>query len=96
MECCSVGYLYYLIRRPTHILDFSITLIFNHIILTTYYASSFPSSLFFWTTLTLSTVAQVVLAEQWCVQREMRDAFVMDSDAAPMPMLGVGRRGEGA
>lgn len=90
----SVVYLYYLVRRPTHILDFSITLIFNHAILTTYYSSSFPSSLFYWTTLTLSTIAQVVLAEQWCVQREMREAFVMDSDIPPpTPLLGGERRG---
>lgn len=77
----SVVYLYHLVRRPTHILDFSLTLIFNHLILTTYYSSSFPSSFFFWFILTISTIAQIVLAEQWCVRREMREGFTIDPTA---------------
>jgi hypothetical protein len=67
--------LYYLIRRPTSILDFSLTLLFNHLVLTTYYASSFPTSLFFWTIITASAVVQIVGAEQLCVRREMREGL---------------------
>ncbi|WVQ78799.1 hypothetical protein IAT38_000890 [Cryptococcus sp. DSM 104549] len=64
--------LYYLIRRPTHILDFALTLIFNHFILTTYYAASFPTSFFFWIVQALGAVLMIVSAEWLCVQREMR------------------------
>ncbi|GAA5908098.1 hypothetical protein JCM8208_003687 [Rhodotorula glutinis] len=71
----DIVFLYHIVRRPTHILDFSLTLLFNHLILTTYYSSSFPSSLFFWFVVASSAVAQIVLAEQLCVQREMRDGF---------------------
>lgn len=84
----SIVYLYHLIRRPTHILDFALTLIFNHLILTTYYSSSFPSSLFFWFVLSVSTIAQIVIAEQWCVRREMREGFTIDAASAantPIP-----------
>ncbi|BGP41212.1 hypothetical protein JCM10449v2_005186 [Rhodotorula kratochvilovae] len=83
----DIFFLYHIVRRPTHILDFSLTLLFNHLILTTYYSSSFPSSLFFWFVVCTSAVAQIVLAEQLCVQREMRDGF---SVAEMTPRLGVG------
>jgi hypothetical protein len=72
---CSVVYLYYLVRRPTSILDFSLTLVFNHLVLTTYYASSFPTSPFFWIVLAVSVVLQIVSAEQLCVRREMREGL---------------------
>ncbi|KAL8286928.1 hypothetical protein RQP46_003934 [Phenoliferia psychrophenolica] len=75
----DVVFLYHLIRRPTHILDFSLTLVFNHLILTTYYSSSFPSSVFFWFIIATSSVAQIVLAEQCCVSREMNEGFSVDS-----------------
>ena len=71
----SIVYIYYLIRRPTHILDFSLTLVFNHIVLTTYYASSFPTSLFFWAIVAGSAAMQIIWAEQLCVRREMQDGF---------------------
>ncbi|KAF8634645.1 hypothetical protein AX15_000789 [Amanita polypyramis BW_CC] len=50
MLACSadIYYLYTLVRRPRLILDFALTLIFNHLVLTTYYAASIPSSFFFW------------------------------------------------
>ncbi|GAA6028838.1 hypothetical protein JCM8097_007419 [Rhodosporidiobolus ruineniae] len=81
----DIFFLYHIVRRPTHILDFSLTLIFNHLILTTYYSSAFPTSFFFWFTVGGSAVAQIVLAEQWCVRREMRDGF---SVSEMTPQLG--------
>ncbi|GAA5889556.1 hypothetical protein JCM6882_007069 [Rhodosporidiobolus microsporus] len=79
----DIFYLYHVVRRPTHILDFSLTLIFNHLILTTYYSHSFPSSFFFWFIVGSSAVAQIVLAEQWCVRREMRDGFSVGETMTP-------------
>ena len=38
----SIFYLYHLIRRPRMILDFALTLVFNHLVLTTYYSASLP------------------------------------------------------
>jgi hypothetical protein len=63
---CSIAPLYYLVRRPTYILDFSLTLTFNHLILTTHYAKSFPTSLFFWVVQGLGALLMVVVAEQVC------------------------------
>ncbi|KAK4050670.1 hypothetical protein OIV83_003396 [Microbotryomycetes sp. JL201] len=88
----NVLWLYHLVRRPTHILDFSLTLVFNHLILTTYYASSFPTSLFFWLVLITSTVAQIVIAEQLCVRRELRDGFTIDTTHTPIPLTPETRR----
>lgn len=73
----SVIYFYYIIRRPTHILDFSLTLVLNHIILTTYYASSFPTSLYFWLVIAISAAIQIVYSEQLCVRREMKEGFTL-------------------
>jgi hypothetical protein len=56
--------LYYLVRRPTYILDFSLTLTFVHLIFTTYIAKSFPTSLFFWIVQALGAVTMVSIAEQ--------------------------------
>ncbi|WWC60393.1 uncharacterized protein I303_102965 [Kwoniella dejecticola CBS 10117] len=68
----DIAPLYYLIRRPTYILDFSLTLIFNHFILTTYYSASFPTSIFFWLIQIVGAVVMVVISEHLCVKREMR------------------------
>ena len=38
----SIYYIYQLIRRPRLILDFALTLVFNHLVLTTYYSASLP------------------------------------------------------
>ena len=43
----SVYYLYYLVIRPWFILDFTLTLLFNHLVLTTYYSADLSTSLFF-------------------------------------------------
>jgi len=67
--------IYTLIRRPTMVLDFSLTLILNHTILTTYYASSFPTSLFFWFIMSIGTLFLIVFAEQLCVRRELRQGL---------------------
>ncbi|TEB18220.1 hypothetical protein FA13DRAFT_1864541, partial [Coprinellus micaceus] len=47
---CSadIYYLYMIIRRPRLILDFALTLVFNHLVLTTYYSASIPTSIFFY------------------------------------------------
>ncbi|WVW80224.1 hypothetical protein I302_102202 [Kwoniella bestiolae CBS 10118] len=68
----DIAPLYYLIRRPTYILDFSLTLILNHFILTTYYSASFPTSIFFWIIQIIGAVVMVVISEHLCVKREMR------------------------
>ena len=76
----SIYYLYALVRRPRMILDFSLTLLFNHFVLTTYYSSAFPTSLFFLSVVLVSTGITVIVAEQLCVKREMNDGLAV----APM------------
>lgn len=71
----SVYYLYTLVRRPTHILDFAMTILFNHLVLTTYYSASFPTSLFFWIIMGSGTALMVIFSEHLCVRREMREGL---------------------
>ena len=76
---CSIYYLYALVRRPRLILDFALTLLFNHLVLTTYYAAAVPTSLFFWLVMGVSTAGTIIFAEQLCVKREMNEGLVVAS-----------------
>ncbi|KAK7015144.1 hypothetical protein VNI00_019192 [Paramarasmius palmivorus] len=79
--------IYHLIRRPRLILDFSLTLVFNHLVLTSYYAGSIPTSVFFWLVMAAGAGVMVVGGEQVCVRREMREGLKVDT--------GLGRAMEG-
>ncbi|KAM5541326.1 hypothetical protein V8D89_004880 [Ganoderma adspersum] len=78
-SAADIYYLYALVRRPRLILDFALTLLFNHIVLTTYYAAAIPTSLFFWLVMGVSAAGTVVFAEQLCVKREMNEGLVVAS-----------------
>ena len=74
--------LYLLVRRPRLVLDFALTLIFNHLVLTTYYSSSVPTSLFFWAVLFAGCAGTVIVTEQLCVKREMNEGLAVPADTA--------------
>lgn len=57
------------------VLDCSLTLIFIHFILATYYSGSLPLSLFFWFVMAASAVIMIVFAEQLCTKREMHEGL---------------------
>ena len=78
---CSVYYLYHLVRRPRLILDFTLTLLFNHLVLTTYYSAAIPTSLFFWIVLLGSSFLTLLFAEQMCVKREMSEGLVIATNS---------------
>jgi hypothetical protein len=65
-------------------LDFTLTLILNHLILTTYYSGAFPTSIFFWFIMVISALIMILIAEQLCVRRELSQDFkpvtAMDAD----------------
>lgn len=91
----SIYYLYALIRRPRLILDFALTLMFNHLVLTTYYSASIPTSLFFWLVMFAGSAWTVMIAEQLCVKREMTEGLVISAprdEADEMEMGGLLRR----
>lgn len=93
----SIYYLYALVRRPRLILDFALTLVFNHLVLTTYYAASIPTSLFFWLVLTCGSILTIVVAEQLCVKREMTEGLAVptlsaEEEADEMEMGTLSRR----
>ncbi|OAV99856.1 hypothetical protein PTTG_04085 [Puccinia triticina 1-1 BBBD Race 1] len=71
----GVFILYEIVRRPKHIMDHSLTICLNHLILTTYYSAHLPSSLWFYFVLLASSVLQILLTEHLCVQREFRDGL---------------------
>ncbi|KAJ7089742.1 integral membrane protein S linking to the trans Golgi network-domain-containing protein [Mycena belliarum] len=83
LVACSadIYYLYTLIRRPRLILDFALTLVFNHLVLTTYYSASLPTSLFFWAVMLGGAALMIICAEQLCVKREMAEGL----QVAPLP-----------
>ncbi|KAI0653580.1 integral membrane protein S linking to the trans Golgi network-domain-containing protein [Cubamyces menziesii] len=78
-SAADVYYLYALIRRPRLILDFALTLLFNHLVLTTYYSAAIPTSIFFWAIMGIGTTLTVIFAEQACVRREMTEGLVVAS-----------------
>jgi len=78
---CSVYYLYHLVRRPRLILDFTLTLLFNHLVLTTYYSAAIPTSLFFWIVLLGSSFLTLLFTEQMCVKREMSEGLVIATNS---------------
>jgi len=99
IACCwmvasivDVYTIYALVRRPTHVLDFSLTLLLIHIILTTYYSSSLPSSLFFWIVMFAGAAVTVIFAEQLCVRREMREGIGIAIEPADSLEMGNLRR----
>ncbi|KII86042.1 hypothetical protein PLICRDRAFT_44496 [Plicaturopsis crispa FD-325 SS-3] len=71
----DIYYLYTLVRKPRLILDFALTLVFNHLVLTTYYSASLPTSLFFWLVVLGGSAMTVIIAEQLCVKREMTEGL---------------------
>ncbi|KAJ7493359.1 integral membrane protein S linking to the trans Golgi network-domain-containing protein [Mycena galericulata] len=83
LVACSadIYYLYTLIRRPRLILDFALTLVFNHLVLTTYYSASIPTSMFFWLVMIAGSALTIIVAEQLCVKREMSEGL----QVAPIP-----------
>lgn len=94
IPCSSIYYLFTLIRRPRLILDFALTLVFNHLVLTTYYSASIPTSLFFWLVMIGGSVLTVIVAEQLCVKREMSEGLTVlpvqaDEEAVDDMELGV-------
>lgn len=91
----SIYYLYTLVRRPRLILDFALTLVFNHLVLTTYYSTSIPTSLFFWVVMFAGSAWTVIIAEQLCVKREMTEGLVISAprdETDEMEMGGLLRR----
>ncbi|KAF8642999.1 hypothetical protein AX16_009244 [Volvariella volvacea WC 439] len=73
----DIYYLYYLVRKPRLILDFALTLVFNHLVLTTYYSASIPTSLFFWLVMISGAIFTIIVAEQLCVKREMKEGLAV-------------------
>jgi len=71
----DVYYLYAFVRRPRLILDFALTLVLNHLILTTYYSAKLPSSPFFWLVVISGACLTIISAEQLCVRREMTEGL---------------------
>ncbi|KZV72257.1 hypothetical protein PENSPDRAFT_604732 [Peniophora sp. CONT] len=87
-------YLFAIVRRPRLILDFALTLLFNHLVITTYYAAAVPTSIFFWVVVLAGAALTVVLGEQLCVKREMTEglAVVRGSDGDNVEMEGLMQR----
>ncbi|KAG8221120.1 integral membrane protein S linking to the trans Golgi network-domain-containing protein, partial [Butyriboletus roseoflavus] len=91
----DIYYLYTLVRRPRLVLDFALTLAFNHLVLTTYYSASIPTSLFFWLVMIAGSTCTVIIAEQLCVKREMTEGLVISAprhETDEMEMGGLLRR----
>ena len=61
------------------ILDFSLTLLFNHLVLTTYYSASIPTSIFFWLVMAGGAALKITVAEQLCIKREMNEGLSVNA-----------------
>jgi protein SYS1 len=49
--------------------------VFNHLVLSTYYSSLLPTSLFFWIVVLGGAALTIIVAEQLCVKREMSEGL---------------------
>ncbi|GJJ11529.1 hypothetical protein Clacol_005762 [Clathrus columnatus] len=83
----DVFYLFLFIRRPRLILDFVLTFVLNHVILTAYYSAALPSAIFFWVIVLGGAFITITLAEQLCVKRELEEGLavggvIADSEAS--------------
>lgn len=67
----SVFLLTTVVRRPKHILDHVVTLHLVHLLLTSWYSSSIPTSLFWWGCMLAHATGAVLLAERVAIRREM-------------------------
>ncbi|WFD04745.1 hypothetical protein MVES1_000069 [Malassezia vespertilionis] len=71
----DVQVLYYIVRKPTHILDFVTTMHLINLLVTWIYAGAIPVSLFWWSIMFLHGSLCVVFAERISIEREMRVGF---------------------
>lgn len=71
----DVQVLYYLVRKPTHVLDFVCTMHLLHLIVTSYVAGALPVSLYWWTVMFVHASLCILFAEHMAIQREMRVGF---------------------
>ncbi|KDN43671.1 hypothetical protein K437DRAFT_147200 [Tilletiaria anomala UBC 951] len=83
----DIHFLAHLIRRPAHILDHVLTLHLLNLLIASLYASSLPTSLFWWLIMTLHATICAIVAERLCIKRELTDGF---SSAPPGFARGVG------
>lgn len=60
----SIIPIYYLVRKPTLVLDFACTLTFLHVVITSYHAGGIPTTFFFWAVMIVGTVLMIIGAEQ--------------------------------
>lgn len=71
----SVFLLSVLIRRPTHILDHTLTLHLVHFLLTSLYTRVIPSNLFYWLVMLAHAGACIVWAEALSIRRELHTGW---------------------
>lgn len=71
----DVQVLYYLVRKPTHMLDFVCTMHLLHSGVTSLYAKALPVSLYWWIVMFVHACACIVFSERLAIQREMRVGF---------------------
>ncbi|WFD36758.1 hypothetical protein MCUN1_003645 [Malassezia cuniculi] len=71
----DVQVLYYLVRKPTHMLDFVSTMHLLHFGVTSLYAKALPVSIFWWLVMFVHGSACIVFSERLAIQREMRVGF---------------------
>ncbi|KAL5513431.1 hypothetical protein ACEPAH_3830 [Sanghuangporus vaninii] len=88
----DVFFIYHLVRRPRLVLDFTLTLLLIHLVLTTYYSGALPSSPFVWLIMAAGAVVTVVSAEQLCVRREMREGLETASVPTDVEEIELGTR----
>lgn len=79
----SIYFIYVIVRRPRLVLDFALSLVFIHLVLTSYYSASIPTSLFFWLVVGAGAAGTVIIAEQICVKREMREGLAVVATEPP-------------
>ncbi|KAH8551828.1 integral membrane protein S linking to the trans Golgi network-domain-containing protein [Umbelopsis sp. PMI_123] len=72
----GVGLMVLIVQRAKLILDFAVTLHAFHLIITSYYSRSIPSTFLWWLLNIFSCAVMTLMAEWTCMQREMEPIMV--------------------
>ncbi|KAH7106109.1 integral membrane protein S linking to the trans Golgi network-domain-containing protein [Auriculariales sp. MPI-PUGE-AT-0066] len=79
----DVWAIYLFVRRPRLVLDFALTLLGFHLIISTYYSGAVPKGLLTWGTYAACAAVTIVVGEQVCVRREMQEGIQIAGSQSP-------------
>lgn len=70
-----------IVQRAKHVLDFTTTLHFLHLVITTIYSRHFPTSILWWICHIISLIMMAIGGEWLCIRREMQPIALANAES---------------